>query len=146
MTKIEDYTFWNCYWLESVSLPHSVTYIGDSAFSDCEHLKNMEISANVTHIGEWAFSYRRNLAGIWVDYQNPNYSSDLSGVLFDKAKTILFSAPGGLTGSYSIPSTVTRLESSAFAFCDNLTGITIPSSVKTPEAEAFWSCTKVVPI
>ncbi len=50
-------------------------------------------------------------------------------MLFDEAQTTLVQFPGGLGGSYAVPSTVTNIESLAFNDCINLAAITVdPSS------------------
>ena len=68
----------------SYKIPDSVICIGDPAFSDCTKLNSVIIPRSVTDIGVDAFSCCTNLTGIHVDANNPNYSSDNRGVLFDK--------------------------------------------------------------
>lgn len=61
-------------------------------------------------------------------------------MLFDKAKTTLLEAPGKLTGSYTIPSTVTTIGANAFNECYSMTSVTIPSGVTTIQGEACFEC------
>ena len=74
-----------------------------------------------------------------MDGLNPAYSS-VDGVLFDKAQSTLIAYPGGLGGSYSVPSTVSGISWYAFSLCAGLTNVTIPSSVTRIEGGAFYSC------
>ena len=75
---------------------------------------------------------------IIVDSSNNNYSSDISGVLFDKNKTNLIQYPIGNTiTSYAIPSGVTNIENYAFQGAVNLVNITVPSSVTSIGQNAF---------
>ena len=43
-------------YLQSVTIPNSVTSIGDEAFSGCLYLHSITISNSVTSIGDYAFS------------------------------------------------------------------------------------------
>jgi hypothetical protein len=77
---------------------------------------------------------------ITVDTLNPFYSS-LDGVLFDKNQTTLIQYLGGRAGSYTIPTGVTNIGTSAFNSCTGLTNVTIGSSVASIGYDAFWGCT-----
>ena len=55
VTAIEDSTFCNCFYLESVTIPQGVTKIGDSAFISCDALTEITIPDGVTKIGKKAF-------------------------------------------------------------------------------------------
>ena len=56
ITKINQYAFYNCTGLKSVTIGGSVTSIGNSAFEGCTGLTNITIGGSVTSIGESAFS------------------------------------------------------------------------------------------
>ena len=75
---------------------------------------------------------------IKVDPDNPNYSSDEVGALFDKAQTLLISYPSSVELSeYRIPNTVVHIAPVAFADCESLETVYIPASVATIEPDAF---------
>ena len=61
ITKINQYAFYNCNGLTSVTIEGSVTSIGDSAFRDCTGLTSITIPDSVTSIGRKAFHRCRNL-------------------------------------------------------------------------------------
>jgi hypothetical protein len=128
--------FNSCSSLASVSLSDSLTSIGDFAFSYCYGLTNIAIPATVTKFGDGAFSFCSGLTAITVDSNNMFYSS-MNGVLFDKTQSTLVDYPGGLEGSYSIPSTVTSIGDFAFSYCYGLTSVTIPNSVTSIGSDAF---------
>ena len=138
ITSIADTTFAGCYSLTNLTIPTSVTNIGFDAFSACPSLTSVAIPSSVTSIGGYAFSGCGSLSAITVDALNPAYSS-VDGVLFDKSQTTLIQCPGGKTGSYTIPNSVTNL-SDAFRFCDYLTRITIPDTVVKIESYTFQDC------
>lgn len=97
---IGENAFYDCHKLRNINIPGSVETIAENAFYHCDDLPNVKIPSSVTTIGEDAFYSCDNLMGIFVDEQNPNYSSDEFGVLFDKEKTILIQCPSGIIGNY----------------------------------------------
>ena len=145
VTSIGESAFCHCN-LTSVHIPNSVTTIGNWAFFDCSELPDITIPESVTSIGTGAFACCDTLTGIYVDKNNPVYSSDDRGVLFDKAKTTLLQAPGLIqpiaepTKTYSIPDTVTAIGDEAFRGCAFLRGVNIPDSVTSIGYSAFATC------
>ena len=131
VSAISDSAFQFCDSLVTVTIGNGVSSIGYGAFYGCQNLTRVDIPASVTSIGAYAFhvDYGTKLAGIWVDAQNPNYSSDAYGVLFNKDKTRLIRAPHALSGTYTIPSTVQYIEADAFNCCDSLTAIIMGKNV-----------------
>ncbi len=129
--------------LRSITIPSRVATIGDEAFGGCMDLKSITIPASVTSIGARVFDLCEALSAIQVHTSNAKYASQ-DGVLFDKAKTKLIQYPVGNTRTaYTIPSSVTVIEASAFANSRNLTSITIPAKVATIRDFAFGSCDRL---
>lgn len=125
--------------LTSITIPNGVTTIGEGAFRGCKGLTSITIPDSVTTIDGNVFLGCTSLAEIWVG-NNPAYSSGQRGVLFNKSKTILYIAPQTISGSYTIPDSVTTIDDEAFWGCISLTSITIPDGVTTIGKYAYRSC------
>ena len=101
----------------------------------------------MTSIGESIFTSCTLLTNIIVETDNPNFSNDENGVLFNKDKTELYQYPKGNTRTnYTIPSSVKKILYESFYECSSLSEITIPSSVTTIEDRSFWKCTSLTSI
>jgi hypothetical protein len=79
---------------------------------------------------------------ISVTAGNPTYSS-VDGILYNKNQTTLHTYPGGKTGAFIIPNSVTSIGGTAFYYCSSLTSVTIPASVTSIENSAFAGCSSL---
>ena len=125
--------------LESVTIPGTVRKIGYEAFAYCNSLQEIVIPESVEEIAEGAFYSCSGLKGIWVKEENTYYSSDENGILYNKDKTILITAPGSLQ-EIIIPEGVKKIEKNAFSDCYNLQEIIIPEGVEEIGENAFAAC------
>ena len=139
ITKIGDYTFYDCSSLTSVIIGNSVTSIGSSAFSDCSGLTSVTIGNGVTSVGEWAFYKCSSLTAFYGKL----VSSDNRCLIING--TLKAFAPAGLT-EYTIPDSVTSIGYYAFRNCSKLTSITIPDSVTSIGEGAFGGCSGLTSI
>lgn len=121
--------FNSCDSLTEVNFNNKLKTIGQYAFTDCTSLEKVYITENISKIGYNAFSGCESLKSIDVNEANQYYSSDASGVLFNKGKTLLIQYPAGnLRTHYSIPIGVEEIR--AFSIiAPNLISVTIPSSL-----------------
>ena len=137
VTSIEAGAFEAAEKLTAITIPVGIVSIGRMAFESCFALTTISIPATVKTIGANAFGCCQELSEIKVEAANTAYTS-VDGVLFDKAKKTLITYPRGRkTTTYVIPSGVTNIESYAFEYTQNLTSITIPTSVKKIGLAAF---------
>jgi len=124
--------------LKTVIIPLSAKSIGNNAFENCTGLTEITIPASISSISTSAFFGNKCI--ITVDANNAAYSS-IDSVLFDKNQTTLIFCPTSKTGNYSIPSTVSTINESAFYGCKGLTSVIVPSSVTTIADKVFSGCT-----
>jgi hypothetical protein len=137
VTNIGGSAFASCYQLTNVSLPGSVASIGPFAFIYCTGLTNVTIPVGVTNIGIGPFASCASLAAIGVNGSNPSYSG-VDGVLLNKSQTILVQYPIGSTNeNYTVSNGVATIGDFSFQSFQNLTNLTLPSTVTSIGTEAF---------
>ena len=124
---IQDYTFYHCNSIQSVTIPEHIEFIGRYAFF-CPNINSLTWNA-----------INCNLEGqIFGDYNALNITSLVLGdsvqVIPDEAFVVL-----GIT-NVNLPASLTTIGASAFLGCVNLASITIPSQVTTIGNHAFAEC------
>lgn len=129
--------------LTSVKLPSNLVSISDMAFYFCWSLVGQfSIPSTVKSISDYAFYGCYAITAFSVSSANTRYSAS-NGVLFSKNQDTLFIFPNAKSGNYVIPSTVKRINPSAFENSYNLTSVTIPSSVTSIGSYAFCNCSGI---
>jgi hypothetical protein len=83
--------------LTSITIPNSITNIGSGAFAFCPALTTINVIAPDVYYGS------------------------KGGVLFSQNLTTLIQCPGGFSGTYTVPTTVTNILTCAFNGCYGLT-------------------------
>ena len=152
--------FQGCHGLASITLPNSVEGIGNYAFEDCTSLTSISIPSSVTEIGEgafygtgitsitipssvsiiggWLFGECANLEQIIVEEGNSIYDSRGNcNAIIETANNIMKTGCANTT----VPNTVSSIEARAFYGCTGLTTMVIPSSVEYIGEYAFAGCT-----
>ncbi len=124
--------------IKHIVVEDGVTSIGEAAFTSCD-VTDITIGDSVASIGSEALDHCNELTNIIVDEDNPYYSNDEFGVLFNKDKTTLIYYPlGSQRESYTIPDGVATIKQYAFVDCGIvLKSVTVPKSVTTIEQLAI---------
>lgn len=140
LTDIENYAFYDS-GIKEIIIPNGVTLINSRTFGSS--LTTVVIPASVTTIEAGSFAGGSEPKNIIVDENNPNYCA-IGNVLFSKDQTALISYCAGGTGHYTVPDTVTRIESCAFSEC-RLTELSLPDDLTYigPHAFEYSSLTTV---
>lgn len=123
----------------AVSIPAGVTDIAANTGAYSSTMTSVAIPATVRTVGKAAFTQCSKLTTITVDPANTAWRSDASGVLMSYDGTTVVAAPGKITGSYALPSTVKVVLDEAFYGCSLLSGVTIPAGVTTIGFQSFAS-------
>ena len=157
VTEITDHAFYECN-IASVEIPNTVTIIGERAFYDCP-ITSLELPDVLTDVGAWAFAKtqiqhvtlpesiitvgERAFAGSQLTSLTlPEKTVQYGKYCFGNTQLQTVVIPNGITvipegmfmnNSYLtnvfFPSTLTKIEREAFAYCIKLQDIHIPNSV-----------------
>lgn len=169
VTALGDCAFYGCTGLTSVTIGDGITSIGVRGFENCTSLANITIGDGVMAIENFAFCNCSSLTSVTfgssvnvisglafkgceklirfdVDTDNPNYSVDSAGALFNKDKTTLIRVPCGFSNYYNIPEGVASIRQYAFYECDDLIGVTIPNGVTEIGGSAFYNCSSLTSV
>jgi len=122
--------------ITSMNFPNSLTFIGDYAFENSS-MKSFNLPASLNKLGYLPFYCSLYNAGFSVPETNTAFSSQ-DGVLFSKNKSLLIAYPLSKSAtSYSIPSTVTAIDTCAFYTESELTDVYFPTSLQRIGYSAF---------
>ena len=109
---IDNYAFYNCSGLTSITIPEGVTSIGQQAFEYCSSLTSITIPESVTSIGDWAFYGCRGLTSIII----PEGVTSIGSGAFWFCSSLT---------SITIPEGVTSIGNGIFMDCSSLHEITV---------------------
>jgi len=109
-------SFKGCYYMQSISLPNTITYIDGGAFMACKNLDHVIIPPSVTRIEDCVFAECDRLAFMVI----PEGITTLENDMFHSCTNL---------SAVTLPSSLTRIEQWAFANCTSLPYIEIPDNV-----------------
>ncbi len=157
VVSIDQWAFYACTMLKSVTIPSSVTFIGLSAFQYCENLVNVDIPTSVTTVEGSAFSYTKwydNLPDGEVYINNTLYR--YKGTAPENTQIVVKDGTTRIAGftfwnqsnivAIELPQTLTDIEHGAFEGCTQLSSILIPKNVTFIGCSAFAECTGLMEV
>lgn len=121
VTSISPYAFYNCSYLNSITIPQSIKSIGLYAFEGCNNLSVVNLSDLKS----------------WCEVDIKNYYSSIFSPFSYGAKLYLNNEEVSVL---TIPEGVTSIKQGVFKGCSSITEVIIPDSVTSIEKFAFFSC------
>lgn len=132
VVAIEEGAFQNTYYLRSIVIPESVTYIGKNAFSNCKNLSYVNFSSKLENLGA-AFDYCTSLKKVSL----PDTLTKIVSNTFSNCTSLV---------TLNISSDTISIENNAFTNCTSLVTINILSNTTSIENNAFINCCNVINI
>ena len=153
VTSVENFAFFNCEKLTSVSLNNSIKYVGRFAFADCPKLEKVKLPSSITAIEDYMFS---NCASLFEIDIPSNVSSIGEGTFVGCSSLQDISLPNKTTyigtrafadckalATVNLSSRLSVIDDNAFENCKSLTSVTIPNSMTFVGSNAFKDCTSL---
>lgn len=149
--SVPEGAFLGCGLLKSVRLPENIATVNDYAFYDCRQLMDINLP-NVTDIGDNAFrqclsldteiDFTKVKAIRSFAFSNANISGDID---LTNVTTLEYGAfqYTDIT-SVKLPETLENVPGYCFYFCESLSDVVFPASVRTVSCEAFSYCKNLV--
>ena len=131
--------FRSCQILRSVTIPEGITGIHSHTFYDCNNLEKVHLPKSMKKFWGGCFASCNSLKEVTVDPENPWFCS-VDGVVYTKdRKELVFYPPGKTDAEFAIPEGCSMIGRNAFAFCDNLKRIIVPSTVTDISYESIFA-------
>ena len=167
VTAIGEFALANCN-STSITIPSSITSLGTGAFANCKNLT--ELNYNATSVGNLSsnnyvfYNAGQNTNGITINFVNgvstiPSYLFASTNSTAGAPNITQINMPSTLTTinsyafaylsnlkSITLPSSLTSIGKFAFSYCSGLTSITLPSSLTSIERNAFFSCSRLTEV
>jgi len=133
--------------IRSVVISEGVTSIGEGAFWGCANLTTMSIPKSVRYIGDAAFENCTSLRDVYI--------ADLAAWcaidFYDFDSNPMYQAEnlyvnGEPVTELEIPTSVKSIQEFAFYSCESLNSVTIPTGVTAIGERSFASCTNLTKI
>jgi len=134
LQKIGEYAFYYCEELDELILPSTLTKISKSAFSNCDSLRRIEFSEGLEVIEESAFSGCRSL-------MRSGSTNDLFTLPSTVKRIDSFAfASGGYLREVVLNEGLSSIGFCAFTLCHRLYNVTLPSTLVDIGVGAFEGC------
>ena len=140
VTQIGWDSFRQCQILRSVTIPEGITGIHADTFFDCNNLESVHLPKSMKLFHGSCFASCNSLKEVTVDPDNPWFCS-VDGVVYTKdQKELVFYPPGKTDEEFAIPEGCSMIGRYAFAYCENLKRIIVPSTVTDISYDSILFC------
>ena len=140
LDQIDLYAFYNCELLKEINIPSTVKELGKSCFSECVSLEQIEIPKELSLINDYAFSNAK-INRIVIDsvdsWARVEISNNHASPLFVGE---LYINGEEISGELVLPDDIETIHYGAFYGCDKITSVVVPASVLTISERAFEGC------
>lgn len=148
--SIPNSAFWGCESIANLDISDTVTSIGSEAFALCTGLENVVIPSSVVDLGSSAF-WKAGSEDSRIEINCNIPDSDINDGVFENShfKTVLINGTGSIgryafcgsgAESVEIGNGITSINGCAFALCEKLSSVIIPTSVTDIQYRAFEDC------
>lgn len=132
--EIEGWAFWECEYLQNVTFPSSLEYLGGDAFIYCGKLKSADLSrTKLKHINKETFHMCEGIESVKL----PDTLETIGEHAFDYNKSLK---------EITIPDSVTHIYKFAFSECYSLEKVTFGSSLENIDKGAFENCPELLEV
>lgn len=130
----------------SFKVADGVETLYSTAFCGCGKMTSVILPKSLKQIiDKLPFAYCDKLTSIDVAPGNEIFES-LDGCLVDRGEKALACVPPGITGEFTVPSTIKVINERAFYKCNNLTKVIVPETVTKVSTGAFVDCLQLTTI
>ena len=140
--------------LTKIKIPESVLEIGENAFINCIWLERVYLPSDLSEIKSYTFFGCCKLANVdiprgiirigdWAFAYTPFSSIDIGGTAVTEIGVGAFASCENLV-SVVLPSNVKIVKAGAFQFCEKLTSMVIPDEVEAVAFSAFYGVYDVI--
>ncbi len=128
ITEIGAHIFRGCYPKLSLTIEDQITRVGDYAYADNKYT-SVYIPAGAVDVSPQAFGGCTSLSSFSVADGNPNFSA-VDGFLCNKGGTELIMCPSGVSGTFTVPDSITLMRAYSVYYCPLMTGFAIGSTTE----------------
>lgn len=127
ITTIQYGAFYYCHSLQAISIPSTVERIGERAFQLCGALSSVSLPDSITTVEPYAFSNCWNLQTVTM----PKNLHTIGSGAFSYCNAL---------SSISLPESVTDIAYFAFGWCGGLSSVKMPERLNSLGKAAFYNC------
>ena len=127
ITTIQYGACYYCHSLQAISIPSTVESIGERAFQLCGALSSVSLPDSITTVEPYAFSNCWNLQTVTM----PKNLQTIGSGAFSYCNTL---------SSISLPESVTDIAYFAFGWCEGLSSVQMPERLNSLGKAVFYNC------